>query len=116
VATLVIFGGLSVPVANSIQEDRIVVGDLRTVGRPAPYGGAGCGGALIAPRIVYTAAHCVARRLKSDINASTNGVPITSGVIPENLSDIYVTFPGVDISLNPEKKGKGYCTICITIV
>jgi len=106
VSSLAIFGGFSVPVANSVPEDRVAIGDLRTVGISAPYGGVGCGGALIAPRIVYTAAHCVARQPKSDISANTWGIPITSGVISENLLEIYVTFPGVDVALNPEKKVK----------
>jgi hypothetical protein len=106
IGILAIFLGFSVPVAYSVQEDRVVIGDLRTVGISAPYGGVGCGGALIAPRIVYTAAHCVARALKSDISASTWGVPIISGVIPENILEIYVTYPGIDVALSPEKKVK----------
>jgi hypothetical protein len=106
VSTAAIFGGLFIPVAQSAQEDRVVVGDVRTVGISAPYGGVGCGGALIAPRVVYTAAHCVSRRLKADLTANTWGVPIVSGAIPETLLDIYVTYPGIDVGLNPEKKVK----------
>ncbi len=106
VTALAVFGGFSEPVANSVQEDHIVIGDARTVGISAPYGGVGCGGALIAPRIVYTAAHCVGRRLKADINASTWGVPIVSGVIPDSILDIYVTLPGIKVTQNTEQKVK----------
>ena len=104
--TAAIFGGLFMPPAHAVEEDRVVLGDIRTVGISAPYGGVGCGGALIAPRVVYTAAHCVSRRLKADLTANTWGVPITSGVIPETLLNIYVTYPGIDVGLNPEKKVK----------
>jgi hypothetical protein len=92
--------------AQAVQEDHLVVGDERAVGITGPYGGVGCGGALIAPRIVFTAAHCVARRLKADINASTTGVPIVSGMIPENILDIYVTLPGIKVTQNTDQKVK----------
>jgi hypothetical protein len=106
VVAMAILAGFFVPLAHAAQEDRVVIGDLRTVGISAPYGGVGCGGALIAPRIVYTAAHCVSRTPRSNLNTKTWGVPIVSGVIPENLLDIYVTHPGIDIALNREKKVK----------
>ena len=92
--------------ALSTPNDGAITGDSRVVGIVDTYTSQpGCSGALVAPRIVFTAAHCVSRRLKIDPQggpygesmSNTWGKPIISGRIPDELVDIFVTFPGVVI-------------------
>jgi hypothetical protein len=100
--TLPINGAVSSSIAA--ESDRIAIGDERVVGILGPAGSVGCAGALLAPRIVYTAAHCISRRPKGEMNANTKGVPIVSGIIPENLEDLYITLPGIKVENNTSLK------------
>lgn len=88
---------------QAIQGGNDATGDERVVAITNLQGQRGCSGALVSPRIVYTAAHCLYRA--RDASGSTYGVEIPNGSLPSN-SNLYVTSPGTKAGASGGKRAR----------
>lgn len=98
--------------AHAVHGGESALGDPRVVAIIHWYenGQAGCTGALIAPRIVMTSAHCLARNpIDGKYPSSKTALP-KSGLLDLNEAPVWVSAPGVIVApgnIGAKQKARG---------
>jgi hypothetical protein len=106
--TILIFLNFITPSAFAIMGGEKASGDPKVVAliHWSESNRQGCSGALIAPRIVLTAAHCMSRMPKDGVwRRSTYTYLPVSGPLSEK-TPMWVALPGLDVSSNVTKTAK----------